>query len=76
MKIGVSAKRTLRERYKQNFEDIDQLDVDYMMLSHYHTDHGGSNAANAGSIKFGNEELVLSGFSQAAQFLNLYYFLN
>lgn len=27
-KYGVSAKRTLRERYKQNFEDVHQLDVD------------------------------------------------
>lgn len=37
-KIGVSAKRTLRERYKQNFEDIDQLDVDYMVLVTLGTD--------------------------------------
>lgn len=37
-KIGVSAKRTLRERYKQNFEDIDQLDVDYMLLVTLGTD--------------------------------------
>lgn len=31
-KIGVSAKRTLRERYKQNHEDIDKLEVDAMFL--------------------------------------------
>lgn len=31
-KCGISAKRTLRERYKQNFEDVDLLDVDYMFL--------------------------------------------
>ena len=30
--IGVSAKRTLRERYKQNFEDVELLDVDRMFL--------------------------------------------
>ncbi|MFI3307957.1 MAG: hypothetical protein R3Y21_05250 [Mycoplasmatota bacterium] len=30
--IGVSAKRTLRERYKQNFEDVELLDVDKMFL--------------------------------------------
>lgn len=30
--VGVSVKRTLRERYKQNFEDVDYLDVDYMLL--------------------------------------------
>lgn len=29
---GVSSKRTLRERYKQNFEDVDLLDVEYMFL--------------------------------------------
>lgn len=29
---GVSAKRTLRERYKQNFEDVDQLSVEAMFL--------------------------------------------
>ena len=37
-RIGVSAKRTLRERYKQNFEDIDNLDVDYMFLVTLGTD--------------------------------------
>lgn len=31
-KCGISAKRTLRERYKQNFEDVELLDVDYMFL--------------------------------------------
>ncbi|WP_375562772.1 hypothetical protein ACE193_09650 [Bernardetia sp. OM2101] len=31
-KIGVSAKRTLRERYKQNHEDVDKLEVDAMFL--------------------------------------------
>lgn len=31
--VGVSAKRTLRERYKQNFENNNLLgDVDYMAL--------------------------------------------
>lgn len=29
---GVSAKRTLRERYKQNFEDVSLLEVDYMIV--------------------------------------------
>lgn len=31
-KYGVSAKRTLRERYKQNFENVEDLDVDYMFI--------------------------------------------
>jgi len=35
---GISAKRTLRERYKQNFEDVDLLDVDYMFLITLGTD--------------------------------------
>ncbi len=30
--IGVSAKRTLRERYKQNHENIDELEVNAMLL--------------------------------------------
>lgn len=37
-KVGVSAKRTLRERYKQNHEDIDVLDVDYVFLFTLGTD--------------------------------------
>lgn len=31
-KYGVNTKRTLRERYKQNFEDVNQLSVDAMFL--------------------------------------------
>lgn len=31
-KCGISAKRTLRERYKQNFEDVETLDVDFMFV--------------------------------------------
>lgn len=37
-KFGISAKRTLRERYKQNFEDVDSLDVDYMFVFTLGTD--------------------------------------
>ena len=37
-KAGISAKRTLRERYKQNHEDIDILDVDYVFLFTLGTD--------------------------------------
>lgn len=37
-KAGISAKRTLRERYKQNHEDIDVLDVDYVFLFTLGTD--------------------------------------
>ncbi|MBR3199246.1 MAG: hypothetical protein IKG27_04450 [Bacilli bacterium] len=35
---GVNAKRTLRERYKQNFEDVNQLSVDAMFLVTLGTD--------------------------------------
>lgn len=35
---GVSAKRTLRERYKQNFEDVKFLDVNYMFFITLGTD--------------------------------------
>ncbi len=31
-KFGVSAKRTLRERYKQNHENCEELDVDFMLV--------------------------------------------
>lgn len=30
--FGISAKRTLRERYKQNHDDVENLDVDYLIL--------------------------------------------
>ncbi|WP_425382359.1 hypothetical protein [Spiroplasma endosymbiont of Melieria omissa] len=30
--IGISAKRTLRERYKQNSENVSELDVDAMIV--------------------------------------------
>lgn len=36
--IGVSAKRTLRERYKQNWEEVEKLEVDYMCLITLGTD--------------------------------------
>lgn len=35
---GVNAKRTLRERYKQNFEDVNQLSVEAMFLVTLGTD--------------------------------------
>lgn len=37
-KVGISAKRTLRERYKQNHEDIENLDVDYVFVFTLGTD--------------------------------------
>ena len=45
-------------------------DVDYMLLSHYHNDHAGSDKFYAEKIIRDGEEYALSGFSQAAETLN------
>ena len=42
-------------------------DVDYMMLTHYHDDHGGNNEWGAGVIDWKGEKIMNSGFVQAAQ---------
>ena len=42
-------------------------DVDYMLLTHYHEDHGGSTSFHAGKAPSGR--YVLSGFSQTGEFL-------
>jgi len=47
-------------------------DVDYMMLSHYHGDHGGCLEFYASKDVRDGKEYVLSGFSQAAEFLNFH----
>ena len=44
--------------------------VDYMMLSHYHCDHGGSEKFYAGKVQRGGGDYFLSGFSQVAEFLD------
>ena len=43
--------------------------VDYMMLSHYHNDHGGCQKFYASKTERNGEEYCLSGFSQAAETL-------
>ena len=43
-------------------------DVDYMLLTHYHADHGGCTSFHAG--KSPNGKYFLSGFGQAAEFLS------
>jgi len=45
-------------------------DVDYMLLTHYHNDHGGSDRFYAEKIIRDGREYPLSGFSQAAETLN------
>ena len=44
--------------------------VDYMMLSHYHSDHGGCSSFHAGKVDRGSGPYALSGFSQAAEWLD------
>lgn len=47
-------------------------DVDYMLLSHYHNDHAGSDRFYAEKIIRNGKEYPMSGFSQAAQILNFH----
>ena len=42
--------------------------VDYMLLTHYHSDHGGCRAYHAGLSR--NGEYYLSGFGQAMEWLS------
>jgi len=44
-------------------------DVDYMALSHFHSDHSGSESYHAGRTAGRNPDYVLSGFAQAAETL-------
>ena len=45
-------------------------DVDYMLLTHYHNDHAGSDNFYAEKMIRDGEEYCLSGFSQAAETLS------
>ena len=45
-------------------------DVDYMMLSHYHSDHAGNRAFYASKDVRDGKDYYLSGFSQAAETLS------
>lgn len=45
-------------------------DVDYIMLSHYHSDHGGCEVFYSSKDMRDGEEYILSGFSEAAEYLN------
>ncbi len=44
--------------------------VDYMMLSHYHNDHGGCKKFHAGTVEHNGKQYYLSGFMQAAETLS------
>lgn len=44
--------------------------VDYMMLSHYHNDHSGCQTFYADIVKKDGQDYILSGFSQAAEYLD------
>ncbi len=45
-KIGVSAKRTLRERYKQNWTDVKNLNIDFLCLFSLGTDINENKLSN------------------------------
>ncbi|MBR0240476.1 MAG: MBL fold metallo-hydrolase [Bacteroidales bacterium] len=45
-------------------------DVDYMLLTHYHNDHAGSDRFYAEKIIRNGKEYPLSGFAQAAEILS------
>ena len=47
-----------------------KTDVDYMMLSHYHSDHGGCDTFYADKVVRDGQDYYLSGFSQAAETLH------
>lgn len=47
-------------------------DVDYMLLTHYHNDHAGSDRFYADKQIRDGEPYCLSGFSQAAEILNFH----
>ena len=44
--------------------------VDYMMLSHYHSDHAGCSHFHAGMTERGERPWALSGFAQASETLS------
>lgn len=44
--------------------------VDYMLLSHFHSDHGGCDSWHAGMTEGRNPDYFLSGFAQAAEMLH------
>ena len=43
--------------------------VDYMMLSHHHSDHGGSDTWGAGTREWNGKKISISGIMQAADML-------
>ncbi len=56
-------------RYIQRVNPSKTL-IDYMMLSHYHSDHGGTDTFYASVTERNGEPYYLSGFSQAAETLH------
>jgi len=66
---GISAKRTLRERYKQNHKDVDLLDVDYMFVITLGTDLNITSMNNILN-KNGNFIIVSKEQYELKSFLN------
>ena len=56
-------------RYVRRVNPCDNY-VDYMMLSHFHSDHGGCNGWHAGMTDGRSPNYFLSGFAQAAEWLH------
>ena len=50
-----------------------KTDVDYMMLSHHHGDHGGMESWGAGKIDWKGQKISRSGFMLAAETLKFRY---
>lgn len=46
-------------------------DIDYMMLSHYHSDHGGNEKFYAAEEERDGQSYKLSGFSHLTEFLHI-----
>ena len=47
-------------------------DVDYIMLSHLHSDHAGTEGFNAGVVEHDGKPYPLSGFTQAGETLHFH----
>lgn len=68
IQIGVSIKRTLRERYKQNHEDVDQLMVDMMLVVTLGIDLN-ENKINYITAKKGNYIIVASDIYETKEYM-------
>ncbi|MGL4392684.1 MAG: hypothetical protein ACRCSK_04570 [Fusobacteriaceae bacterium] len=73
-KIGVSAKRTLRERYKQNHEDIGALEIDLFLVITLGTDLNEQKVKNILEKK-GMRIFVSNDIYEKSNFLKNYQYV-